>query len=117
MTESKKPPLVRRLTSYIFIIAVFSILASALAFFIQLANRAWFHFNYSDWSIIDWWTYISIFFFIGTLLAFLSPFIVEHLTVWLQYRVNKMVAKTKVYQKKLESKIQEKEKKYITSQE
>ena len=54
----------------------------------------------------------SIFFFIATLFLFLSPFLVEQLKVWLNYQIDKMIAKSKVYEKKLESKIEIKAQKY-----
>ena len=45
---------------------------------------------------------------------FISPYIVKQLTVWLEYRVNKMVARTNVYEEKLKVRIQSEKDKYTT---
>lgn len=109
-----KDPLARRIVSYLFIIAVFSISCSLIALLVQYANRWWFHFNYTDWSFIDWWVYISVFSFIACLFMFITPYEVKQLSVWLDYRVNKMVARTKVYEEKLRVRIQAEKEKYTT---
>jgi len=80
---------------------------------VQYANRYLFHWTYGSWSFIDWWVYISIFSFIACLFMFISPYIVKQLTVWLEYRVNKMVARTKVYEEKLKVRIQAEKAKYL----
>ena len=111
MTDNKEP-IARRIISYFFILSVFSICCSLIGLGVQWANRWWFHFNYKDWSFIDWWTYISVFAFIGCLFMFISPYLVKQLTVWLDYRVNKMVARTNVYEEKLKVRIQAEKDKY-----
>ena len=115
MMENKEEPLARKIASYLFIVAVYSILLSVFTYSLQWANRTWWNFNYGEWSFVDWWLFFSIFAFIGTLFFFLSPYIVKQLSVYLDYLVNKMVAKTKVYEKKLESKIDNN--KYVIKQE
>lgn len=113
MTD-KKESIARKIVSYLLIIAVFSICTSFIALGVQYANRWWFHFNYEDWSFIDWWMYISIFSFIGCLFMFISPYIVKQLSVWLDYRINKMIARTSVYEEKLKVRIQAEKEKYIS---
>jgi len=113
----KKDPLARRVVSYLFIIAVFSISCSLIAFGLQYANRWWFHFNYAEWTFIDWWVYISIFSFLACLFMFITPYEIKQMTVWLEYRVNKMVARTNVYEEKLKAQIQVEKDKYTTKTE
>ena len=52
MTD-KKDSVTRRIVSYLFILAIFSVSCSFIALGVQYANRWWFHFNYEDWSFID----------------------------------------------------------------
>lgn len=106
-------PKYRKYASYAFIIGVFLLLTTGITWCMQRANSLWFHFSYLNWGWEDWLFYISIFFFIATLFLFLSPYLVEQLKVWLNYQINKMIAKSKVYEKKLESKIEIKTNKYI----
>ena len=44
---------------------------------------------------------------------FISPYIVKQLSVWLDYRINKMVARTAVYEEKLKVRIQAEKDKYL----
>lgn len=103
----------KRITSYIFIVAVFSILASGIMWTIQWMNRLLFDFNYAEWTWQDWTFYVCIFVFIGSLLLFLSPYLVETLEIWLIYRIKRIQAKTAVYQKKLEAKIEAEKEQYM----
>lgn len=110
--ENQEESKYRIYASYSFIIGVFLVLTTGLIWVVQRANDLWFHFSYLNWGVEDWIFYCSIFFFIATLFLFLSPYLVEQLKVWLNYQIDKMIAKSKVYEKKLESKINAKSKKY-----
>lgn len=102
----------KKIISYFFIAGVFLLLVSSLAYLIQWIDRWIYDFQYQTWTWQTWFLYLSIFFFIATLFLFISPFIVEQLKVWLNYRINKMVAKTEVYKLKLKAKIATEMKRY-----
>lgn len=102
----------KRIISYLFIAGIFLLLVASLAYFIQWIDRWVYNFEYETWTWQTWFLYLSVFFFVATLFLFLSPFIVEQLKVWLNYRINKMIAKTEVYKLKLQSKIEAEMKRY-----
>lgn len=68
---------------YIFILFLYNLIIAIIAYATQEIST-YYRFEYSKWSYIDWWIFISIYIFLAGLFLYLAPFYEECLDALLQ---------------------------------
>ena len=92
-----------KIIRYLFILAVYNVIIALIAYGTAYISDI-YDFEYSTWSFVDWWLFISILIVISIIGLYLAPFYDECLELLL----DRIITKLKIAKKEDETNIRKK---------
>ena len=101
MHDKKKYRFIRLLLIFI----IFNMIISLMAYILDWVNDTFFHFDWSNWQIVEWWFVISIIITIFGIFFYLTPMLDEWLYYKLELKIKNISDKLKQEEEKNEGEI------------
>jgi len=78
---------------YFLIIVTYNLIISIIGYVLDWLNDNFFHFDWRNWGLIEWWFVVSIMVMIGAFMFYMVPLFDEWLYSKLELRIIKITDK------------------------
>jgi len=78
-----------RFIRYSLIAIIYNMIIASMGYTIDWFNDTFWHFDYTQWGIVEWWFAASIVITIGGIMLYLAPYLEE----WLYDKLDKKIKK------------------------
>jgi len=78
-----------RAVRFLLIALIYNMIISSIGYSIDWINDSFWHFDWTQWGLVEWWFVLSMVITIGGFMLYLAPYFEE----WLYFKLDKRIEK------------------------